>query len=301
MATASTSKSASSSPTTVTGTRQKPAVPVPQAAVTKRTGSGSSQTSVGVVTTSSTATKVREQDLVNKHDRKLPVVTSRLCVVCAVNKPSVHFPVRPTARCTHPASTCRACLQSWIASSIDSKGWKRIGCPDCDETLQHTDVRRLAAPAIFEKYSVPDLIVRSVGFPLRSRTRYDALTARSALNSIPNFRWCLNTTQNCCSGQIHDNGTDGPIFRCVSCGFKLCVIHEQAWHEGVTCKQYDCRMSEKKRRHEDEASKKKIKETTKKCPGRTCGWNIEKNSGCDHMICTSSEFFPLHTLLTLLD
>ena len=100
---------------------------------------------------------------------------------------------------------------------------------------------------------------------------------------MENFRWCLRA--GCTNGQIHESGIDGPIFRCASCGFGVCVIHNTPWHEGETCTEYDYRTDKSLKRKEEEASKVTIEKTTKKCPKRTCGANIEKIDGCDHMTC----------------
>lgn len=70
------------------------------------------------------------------------------------------------------------------------------------------------------------------------------------------------------------------------------MIHEDTWHEGETCEEYDYRKSGKKERDQkiqEEASIKAIDKLTKKCPGG-CGWPIQKNNGCDHMTCKSSQY-----------
>ena len=84
------------------------------------------------------------------------------------------------------------------------------------------------------------------------------------------------------------SGEEGNIFSCVECGFRICIIHENTWHEGETCEEYDYRLSgrkEKDQQRQEEASAAAISKFTKKCPGKKCGWNIEKNDGCDHMTC----------------
>src|SRR5436190_3472680 len=46
----------------------------------------------------------------------------------------------------------------------------------------------------------------------------------------------------------------------------------------------------RQQRREEKASHNAISQLTKRCPGKytTCGWNIEKNGGCDHMTCMLS-------------
>jgi len=84
------------------------------------------------------------------------------------------------------------------------------------------------------------------------------------------------------------SGVEGNIFTCVACGHKVCIIHENTWHEGETCEEFEYRSSgrkERDQRAQEEASLQAIGKLTKKCPGPGCTWNIEKNDGCDHMTC----------------
>lgn len=121
------------------------------------------------------------------------------------------------------------------------------------------------------------------------KARYDVLLTRDALSGDPNFRWCR--APGCQSGQVHESGHEGNIFRCAECGFRVCVIHDNTWHEGETCQEYDYRVSgakereEQRRKEQEEASLKAINKISKKCPGAGCGWNIQKHNGCDHMTC----------------
>ncbi|KAF2205923.1 hypothetical protein GQ43DRAFT_361380 [Delitschia confertaspora ATCC 74209] len=197
----------------------------------------------------------------------LPSTTTRDCAVCSDATPIPEFPALPD--CQHEPETCASCYRSWIESEVNSKSWNEIKCPGhkCNTILQHCHVQQYAAPEVYEKF--------------------DHLSAISALNSDPNFRWC--SARNCQSGQIHISGVEGNIFTCVSCGHRVCVIHNNIWHEDETCEEYDYRTSGKKERdqnRQEAASAKKIKELTKKCPGKRCGWGIEKNEGCDHMTCS---------------
>jgi hypothetical protein len=112
--------------------------------------------------------------------------------------------------------------------------------------------------------------------------RYDELSTRSVLSNIPNFRHCLRP--GCESGQIHDSGAEGNIFRCNACDFLVCTTHDEAFHMGETCEEYDRRKSHR-HQGENDASIKKIKKMAKRCPGEDCGVWIEKNNGCDHMTC----------------
>ncbi|ORY02460.1 hypothetical protein BCR34DRAFT_591901 [Clohesyomyces aquaticus] len=187
----------------------------------------------------------------------------RDCLVCTESRPLRRFPKRPpTALCTHEINTCKHCLRNWIRSEFKSKVWDQIHCPECRVHMQYEDVRDFAPSDVFR--------------------RYDKLSTKAALEAIPGFRWC--TTKGCKSGQVHDETNSTPKFKCVSCKVEYCVVHNRRWHKGETCAQFDYRTDDRIKKAEEEASKKKIKETAKKCPG--CKYNIEKTFGCDHMTCS---------------
>ncbi|KAH7555580.1 hypothetical protein BM1_07203 [Bipolaris maydis] len=95
---------------------------------------------------------------------------------------------------------------------------------------------------------------------------------------------CLD---ECRKLHIHDTSTlgeQGPIFRCVGCGYRMCTAHTPIvpFHENETCAEYDKRI-ETEKEEEEAASVALLKEKAQKCPG--CGSQIEKTTGCDRMTC----------------
>jgi hypothetical protein len=102
---------------------------------------------------------------------------------------------------------------------------------------------------------------------------------RAALRKMPDYRDCM--AQGCKSGQFHDTATEGNIFRCNECDFRVCTVHEIPFHDGETCEAYDERKKVVPK--DEEASKQAIARLSKPCPN--CQVNIEKNGGCDEMIC----------------
>ncbi|KAH7068379.1 hypothetical protein BKA63DRAFT_112934 [Paraphoma chrysanthemicola] len=184
------------------------------------------------------------------------------CSVCGDTFPSTHYPRLP--QCTHEPRVCRGCLSDWLTSQVGTTSWNRIVCPSegCNTLITHEQMKDLASQETY--------------------TRYDDLSTRSVLSAIPNFRHCLRA--GCTSGQIHDSGVEGNIFRCVACAFLVCTTHDEAFHAGETCDEYDSRKTAE-HRVADDASAERIAGTTKVCPGDGCGVRIEKNLGCDHMTC----------------
>ncbi|OJD36572.1 ring finger protein [Diplodia corticola] len=192
------------------------------------------------------------------------LLSTRQCAVCGDSKAFAEFPDETRLHCKHAWSTCRECAQAWVAAELETNGWDHIKCTEtgCKAFLNHTDILQLADSATFQ--------------------RYDSLATRAHLSALPDFVWCLSAS--CTSGQIHEDGS-GPIFKCIGCKKRFCTQHKMPWHRGETCAQYDQRVSREKQEDEERATKKMLKKTTKQCPGKSCGWMIEKNHGCDHMTC----------------
>ncbi|KAK4216034.1 hypothetical protein QBC37DRAFT_255771, partial [Rhypophila decipiens] len=179
------------------------------------------------------------------------------CMVCIEDKKISDLPVRVTAGCKHELATCKACLDQWLTSSLESGTWDRLRCPECPELLKHADLHRYASKATF--------------------SRYDELVTREALKDLPHFRWCLSTA--CTSGQIDDAACTK--FKCNECKSSHCIRHNVRWHKGETCEQYDKRN--KKRLKDDKASEEVIKKTSKNCP--ECKKAVTKWTGCNHITC----------------
>ena len=189
--------------------------------------------------------------------------TTFSCVVCTNDIPRTLLPMSITATCNHPPQTCRSCISSWISSRLESSGYGSLTCPQCDEPLDQTNIREFATPETYEQY--------------------DLLMLRAFLSETTEFHWCIGS--GCQSGQLHDNS--GPIFRCVQCGHRSCINHKVPWHDGLTCAQLDTKLARRNRRRmrEEAKSQKLVDEISQQCPGKNCGWRIEKNQGCDHMTC----------------
>jgi len=66
---------------------------------------------------------------------------------------------------------------------------------------------------------------------------------------------------------------------CCRCKASSCFFHDIPWHKGLTCQQYDNLLKEEEKANDDYKLK-----NTKKCP--KCTYPIEKNDGCDKMVCT---------------
>ncbi|KXJ92100.1 hypothetical protein Micbo1qcDRAFT_204121 [Microdochium bolleyi] len=73
------------------------------------------------------------------------------CVVCGDNKRPSEMPARITQACEHEVESCKACVEEWVASSLEV-AWDRMRCPQCPNRLAFLDVAALADKATFERY-----------------------------------------------------------------------------------------------------------------------------------------------------
>ncbi|KAJ5058517.1 hypothetical protein J3E72DRAFT_196926 [Bipolaris maydis] len=188
----------------------------------------------------------------------------RKCSVCSESIPILDF---PQLSCTHIPDVCHNCLLQWIDQEIAAtQDIQKIRCPsDCARLITYQDIQKYTSAKEFN--------------------RYNELSLRSFLSTQEDFVYCM--APGCSSGQIHDTSTlgeQGPIFRCVGCGYRMCTAHTPIvpFHENETCAEYDKRI-ETEKEEEEAASVALLKEKAQKCPG--CGSQIEKTTGCDRMTC----------------
>jgi hypothetical protein len=81
-----------------------------------------------------------------------PSIKLQDCSICGESKDGDHYSP-PTWECSHDIDCCNACLQLWIASQLESKGWKKITCPDtkCKRVMDANDIQRNAEPETYFK------------------------------------------------------------------------------------------------------------------------------------------------------
>jgi len=145
------------------------------------------------------------------------VAGERDCVVCAETRDADEFPIASvTSACKHPPMTCLICVATSIRTDLSYRLWNEIKCPECGEILQYDDVQRFA--------------------DAETKDRYQTLSFRSAISEADNFLWC---TAGCGYGQVHDGGHEQPIVICMLCSRRSCFHHKVAWHENLTCGEYD--------------------------------------------------------------
>ncbi len=70
----------------------------------------------------------------------------------------------------------------------------------------------------------------------RCAASYEHLSFRHAVSEYENFVWCI---AGCGYGQCHDGGNEQPIVTCRQCNQRSCFRHGVAWHETLSCDEYD--------------------------------------------------------------
>ena len=64
-----------------------------------------------------------------------------ICTICRETEHPSTFPSRQiTSRCTHTTKTCKECIQQWVETCVETRGWDLCTCPECGEKMSREDV-----------------------------------------------------------------------------------------------------------------------------------------------------------------
>jgi IBR domain, a half RING-finger domain/IBR domain len=174
-----------------------------------------------------------------------------------------NLPARANVGCRHTVrDSCDTCLASHIREQT------RKNLPDVLQCV-HDGCKAEIDPSVVQMLLTP-----------AEYARFDDLLMKKTLQGMEEFRWC--TAIGCGSGQLVEGGTESnSFFSCerAQCREKTCVRHRVAWHAGITCAEYDEYLST----NATTATEQFLQEFTKQCP--SCAASIEKNGGCDIMLC----------------
>ena len=165
---------------------------------------------------------------------------------------------------------CRACLQQHCQHAIFAKHVP-VACPCRNDPNQ-------SCPDTLSTHLVESLLTTETDLASerawRLYQRLEQLRSDSSLITCP---WCDAIAQN------HHHHKDSSSSRqdtlsCQACQKNFCAIHGSA-HPNETCAQYQKRQKTRA----EKKSEKAISRFTKACSH--CGGRIQKDSGCDHVIC----------------
>lgn len=207
---------------------------------------------------------------------------SQSCQVCSDDlDPFLNFQISVAAQCHHAPEICLSCWEQHISAQADSKTWDSIKCPhaDCSAILNHDDMYRFAPTEIFR--------------------RFDSYSTNQALHRTPGYRLCAH--EGCGSGGFIEH-EHSPYMDCADCHKRTCLRCKLIYHPNQTCDAYRAwladatkgdeadRVRVKRLKLAEDKSAKYLSKKAKTCPNDTCGANIQKTSGCDHMICRICRF-----------
>ncbi|KAK6190736.1 hypothetical protein SNE40_002534 [Patella caerulea] len=158
---------------------------------------------------------------------------------------------------------CFDCLGRQITVAIQSKDLPILcGEEECQKPLVWNDFVNS-----FKKAQVdPNALLGSAVTRFMMNDKDDA------------YRHCL--TPDC--PMIYRVTSDGVVFSCYECGIRICTTCHVEYHDGLSCQQYKANVMDKL---QVENYLKEFGNTTKHCPG--CKILIEKNYGCNHMVCSA--------------
>ncbi|CAF0738209.1 unnamed protein product [Didymodactylos carnosus] len=183
-------------------------------------------------------------------------IEHQMCTICCCTKPSNDM---SGLECGH--AFCTSCWRSYLTMKIMHEGiGQTIPCPaKCDILVDDGKVLEL----IKDQDDV--------------RRKYQHLITNSFVECNRNMRWCPGKN---CTNAIKAPYCDAQLVTCTSCHTSFCFQCSEQWHEPIKCKWL--KKWHKKCRDDSETSNW-IAANTKECP--KCHATIEKNGGCNHLIC----------------
>ncbi len=84
--------------------------------------------------------------------------STKTCMACLEDKPTVQFPTRVASSCTHDSNMRWACLQQWIGKRLDANG-ANIPCPECGGVMSFEDVKRISTESQFKRFVTPFILL----------------------------------------------------------------------------------------------------------------------------------------------
>ncbi|TRY58036.1 hypothetical protein DNTS_022691 [Danionella cerebrum] len=161
---------------------------------------------------------------------------------------------------------CKACIREYFEIQIRDGTVQHLSCPE-------TDCTSMASPA-----QVKALVSQEVF------ARYDRLLLQWRLNLMADVVYCPR--MSCCAPVLME--PDKTMGICPSCRFVFCTLCYQTYHGFSLCKdlQKEKELNEIQRTHK-KIDEEWVKKNSKPCP--SCGANIQKDEGCNKMMCISCQ------------
>lgn len=177
------------------------------------------------------------------------------CEICFLTLPRV---MMTGLECGH--LYCTSCWTEYLTTKIMDEGASQmIECPGstCDILVDDQTVMKLVRDP-------------------KIKLKYQHLITNSFVQCNRLMKWCSAPD---CSNAVKVNHVEPRPVKC-RCGHVFCFSCSEAWHDPVRC-----HLIKKwiKKCDDDSETSNWISANTKECPH--CGATIEKDGGCNHMVC----------------
>ena len=181
------------------------------------------------------------------------------CAVCFDDFPLSDASATYALGCRH--AFCQECWRGYLRVKVEEGPdciFAKCPMPKCGEVVTQEVYQRILGP------SKPALYAK-----------YEQYLLQSFVDLSKNLRWCPGAQ---CGLVVKGTGATGAV-RC-DCGARFCFRCAEATHAPLSCAMH-AKWTEKCKKEATTAEW--MLENTKKCP--ECHVRIEKNQGCNHMVC----------------
>eukprot|EP00112_Aurelia_sp_Birch-Aquarium-sp1_P002902 Seg1321.9 transcript_id=Seg1321.9/GoldUCD/mRNA.D3Y31 product="E3 ubiquitin-protein ligase arih1" protein_id=Seg1321.9/GoldUCD/D3Y31 len=180
---------------------------------------------------------------------------------------------------------CDICLSPVLPESMAGLECGHMFCALCWNEYLNTKIleenigQHIFCPATNCNILVDENFVSKILQDMRVKLKYLKLIADCFVQSHRLMRWCPAPD---CTNAVKVSYNVAKTVLCI-CGFQFCFGCGESTHEPVKCKWL---RKWQKKCDDDSETSNWISANTKECP--KCHVTIEKNGGCNHMVCRNS-------------
>ena len=91
--------------------------------------------------------------------RKRVTISRKPCIVCTDDVPKNRFPKLPHKQdddTKHTSDVCFKCFGEHLRIEVETKGHEGVGCPQCSQPLEESDIRKLASSFTYRECVIFD-------------------------------------------------------------------------------------------------------------------------------------------------
>jgi ariadne-1 len=177
------------------------------------------------------------------------------CIICT---DSLTEHQASSLNCKHWA--CNTCWTAYLSIKIQEGQVSHITCPAtrCSCVVTHDLIKARVPEKLFEKFL--------------------AFVTKSYVDQNPEVKWCPAPG---CGKALHADQCHRGVGFC-TCGYRFCWQCSSEAHAPASCIEIE---NWRKKNSDDSETVHWIMTNTKQCPNPKCKTLVEKNGGCNHMIC----------------